>query len=120
MTTATTSVAGTIATDVLTSASNSASSSSSANTTLSGLLLNLEMVSDPALQAEVAMEIIRTPGLPSGAVMIAEKLIADLKIADPVARAEAVRNDVQALQAVATLANQSTSTMSKILSALGF
>lgn len=114
----TTSVAGTVASSVLTGLSTSNSNVSAANTTLAGLVQNLLASSSPDVQTAIARQIAVTP-YAGAAAQIAEHLLGDLQLTDPVLRSLAVQRDVLYLQQAIQTQTHQTGIISSFLSSLG-
>jgi hypothetical protein len=114
-----TNVAGAVSSVLANSAQSAASSGTAGTGILAGLILNLQMASKSATIAAICDQIIRTPGLPAGAVDAAEQLLDANATADPASRSLAISTGIQRLQAINTAASQQLGVLSRLLASIG-
>jgi hypothetical protein len=119
MATSTTSIAGTVSSALASSVQSSVSSGTAGSGTLAGLILNLQMATKASTVAAICDQIIRTPGLPAGAVDAAEELQDANAAADATARMEGIQAGISRLQAINTAASQQLGVLSGFLARIG-
>lgn len=115
----TTNVAGTVASGLAAALSQNVATGTAATGTLAGLILNLQMATGQLSVSIVAEEIIRTPGLPAGALNAAEAVLVANQVADPVTRQEELNAAIVRLQAINTAAQQQMGMLSRFFASIG-
>ena len=120
MTSTVTSATGTVISSVLAASAQSAITSGSAGTgTLAGLILNLQMAGKASSVAAICDQVIRTPGLPAGAVDAAEMILDANALTDPTARMQNIQVGISRLQAINTAASQQLGIVSRLFASMG-
>jgi hypothetical protein len=115
----TTSVAGTISSALASSVTSSVSTGSAGSGTLAGLILNLRTATKAPTITAICDQIVRTSGLPAGAIDAAEQLAEANLLTDATARWEGIQDGINRLQALNTAASQQLGVLSSLLSKIG-
>jgi len=120
MTSTVTSATGAVISSVLAASAQSAITSGSAGTgALAGLILNLQMAGKASSVAAICDQVIRTPGLPAGAVDTAESILDANALTDPTARMQGIQMGILRLQAINTAASQQLGVISRLFASMG-